>query len=101
MRFKLNRYGLIWAISIVAALTQSAAMADYVAFNGSEVAPNIAEIRVAEDVTAPTKTVTEAILRGDEGAAELALKILRKAETEDLQPAIAPPRTKLKADTGQ
>ena len=49
MRFILTRCGLIWAISIVAALTQSATMADYVAFNGSEVAPNIAEIHVTED----------------------------------------------------
>ncbi|WIY23898.1 Rossmann-fold NAD(P)-binding domain-containing protein [Parasedimentitalea psychrophila] len=49
MKFKLFLPCLVWAFSLAAVLPPSWALADYVAFNGSEVAPNIAEFRIDED----------------------------------------------------
>ncbi|NRB17827.1 MAG: hypothetical protein HRU33_09755 [Rhodobacteraceae bacterium] len=49
MNFKLFLPCLVWAISFAAVLPPSWALADYVAFNGSEVAPNIAKFRIDED----------------------------------------------------
>jgi hypothetical protein len=40
---------VIWAVFIVTVLIQSTAKVDFVAFNGSEIAPTISKTHVAED----------------------------------------------------
>ena len=49
LNFLLKQRGLVWAVLALAVLFQTSAKADFLTLNGSEVAPNIAEIRISED----------------------------------------------------